>query len=139
MKKWGIFLISYFTSFGAVSFCFLFLRYVKPSVFDPNVMFATATSIFVNLLTCTYLLKKDVPLLELWIRRILWIGEMGIVTPVIFILFDCVSKGRYLRYFVMSMIVVEFVVFVIYLIADGNTTRATLKKINEQLKKNNFE
>ena len=136
-NKWKNLLHSYFLSFGVVSFLLMFLRNVKPQVAEPNFLYAMAVTLFVNLAAFHFVYyKPNVPLAEFWIRRVLYIGQVAITTPVIFILFGCVKPEKYLWYFVTSVVLIEFLAFVAYLIADRQTTRATLDKINEVLKNN---
>ena len=80
--------------------------------------------------------KPNVPLTEFWIRRILYIGQAAVTTPLGFILFGCVAQEKYVWYFILSALLIELLAFIAYLIADRQTTRATLDKINEVLKHN---
>ena len=138
-SKWKYLLSSYFLSFGVVSFLLMFLRNVKPQVMEPNFLYAMALTLFVNLAMFQLIYKQNVPLVNFWIRRVLYIGFAAIVTPVIFILFGCVKPERYLWYFITSMILIELLTFVSLLFADRRTTRMTIDKINETLKKNRGE
>ncbi len=132
-------LVSYFLSFGVVSFLLMFLRNVKPQVMEPDFMYAMALTLFVNLAMFQLLYKPNVPLAEFWIRRILSIGQIAVTTPVIFILFGCVKPEKYVWYFVTTALLIELLEFVVLVIVDRHTTRATLDKINEVLKKNREE
>ena len=132
-------LVSYFLSFGVVSFLLMFLRNVKPQVMEPNFLYAMALTLFVNLAMFQLLYKPNVPLAEFWIRRILSIGQIAVTTPVIFILFGCVKPEKYVWYFVTTALLIELLEFVVLVIVDRRTTRATLEKINEVLKKNREE
>ena len=133
------FLVSYFLSFGVVSFLLMFLRNVKPQVMEPDFLYAMALTLFVNLAMFQLLYKPNVPLAEFWIRRILSIGQIAVTTPVIFILFGCVKPEKYVWYFVTTALLIELLEFVVLVIVDRRTTRATLEKINEVLKKNREE
>ena len=132
-------LVSYFLSFGVVSFLLMFLRNVKPQVMEPDFLYAMALTLFVNLAMFQLLYKPNVPLAEFWIRRILSIGQIAVTTPVIFILFGCVKPEKYVWYFVTTALLIELLEFVVLVIVDRHTTRATLEKINEVLKKNREE
>ena len=132
-------LVSYFLSFGVVSFLLMFLRNVKPQVMEPDFLYAMALTLFVNLAMFQLLYKPNVPLAEFWIRRILSIGQIAVTTPVIFILFGCVKPEKYVWYFVTTALLIELLEFVVLVIVDRRTTRATLEKINEVLKKNREE
>lgn len=138
-NKWKILLFSYFLSFGVVSFFLMFLRNVKPHVMDPENLYAVALTLFINLAMFQLVYKPNVRLAEHWIRRVLYIGQIAFTTPVIFILFGCVKPERYVVYFITSVLLIELLTFVIYLITDRQTTRATIDKINETLKKNREE
>ena len=138
-NKWKNLLHSYFLSFGVASFFLMLLRNVKPQVMEPKFLYAMAVALFVNLAMFQLIYKQNVPLVNFWIRRILHIGFIACATPVIFILFGCVKPERYLVYFITSVLLIELLTFVTYLIADRHTTRATLDKINEVLKKNREE
>ena len=135
-NKWKNLLHSYFLSFGVVMFILMFLRNVKPLVLEPNFLYAMALTLFVNLAMFQLIYKRNVPLLEFWIRRILSIGQIAVTTPVIFILFGCVKPEKYMWYFITSVLLIELLEFVALLIVDRHTTRVTLDKINEILKKN---
>lgn len=130
---------SFFMSFGVVVFFLMFLRNVKPQVMEPNMLYAIALTQFINLAMFQFIYKQNVPLPEFWIRRILYIGQVAITTPVIFILFGCVKPERYVVYFITSVLLIELLAFVVLLIVDRHMTRATLDKINEVLKKNREE
>ena len=132
-------LVSYFLSFGVVSFLLMFLRNVKPQVMEPDFLYAMALTLFVNLAMFQLLYKPNVPLAEFWIRRSLSIGQIAVTTPVIFILFGCVKPEKYVWYFVTTALLIELLEFVVLVIVDRRTTRATLEKINEVLKKNREE
>ena len=138
-NKWKNLLVSYFLSFGVVMFLLMFLRNVKPQVMEPDFMYAMALTLFVNLAMFQLLYKPNVPLAEFWIRRSLSIGQIAVTTPVIFILFGCVKPEKYLWYFITSALLIELLEFVVLVIVDRHTTRATLDKINEVLKKNREE
>ena len=138
-NKWKNLLYSYFLAFGVVMFFLMFLRNVKPQVMEPDTMYAMALSLFVNLAVFQLVYRQNVPLLNFWIRRILLIGQAAVTTPVIFILFGCVEPERYLWYFITSAALIELLAFAAYLIVDRQTTRTTLDKINEMLKKNREE
>ncbi len=138
-NKWKNLLHSFFLSFGVVMFVLMFLRNVKPQVMEPNFLYAMAVTLFVNLAVFQLIFKQNVPLLEFWIRRILSIGQIAVTTPVIFILFGCVKPEKYMWYFIVSVLLIELLEFVVLLIVDRHTTRATLDKINEILKKNREE
>ena len=132
-------LISYFLSFGAVMFILMFLRNIKPQVMEPNFLYAMALTLFVNLAMFQLLYRKNVPLAEFWIRRSLSVGQIAVTTPLMFILFGCVKPEKYLWYFITSALLIELLEFVVLVIVDRHTTRATLDKINEVLKKNREE
>ena len=132
-------LVSYFLSFGVVSFLLMFLRNVKPQVMEPDFLYAMALTLFVNLAMFQLLYKPNVPLAEFWIRRSLSIGQIAVTTPLMFILFGCVKPEKYLWYFITSALLIELLEFVVLVIVDRHTTRATLDKINEVLKKNREE
>ena len=83
--------------------------------------------------------RQNVSLVNFWIRRILHIRQISITTPIIFILFGCVKPERYVVYFISSMLLIELLTFVGLLLADRHTTRMTIDKINETLKKNREE
>ena len=138
-RKWKYLLSSYFLSFGVVSFLLMFLRNVKPQVMEPNFLYAMALTLFVNLAMFQLIYKQNVPLVNFWIRRILHTGLIAIVTPLVFILFGCVKPERYVWYFITSVLLIELLAFVVYLIVDRRTTRMTIDKINETLKKNREE
>lgn len=138
-NKYVNFLISYFTAFGAAIFIGMFLRTIKPNIFEPNNLWAIAAAIFLNLLSFHVTFKANVPLKEYWIRRLLYTGFVAFNTPIIFILFGCIQPERWLKYFLTSVIILELLLFVVYLVTDWRTTRATLDKINEVLKKNREE
>ena len=136
-NKWKNFLHSYFLSFGVVSFLLMFLQNVKPQVWEPRFLYAMAVTMFVNLAAFHFVYyKPNVPLTEFWIRRILYIGQAAVITPLGFILFGCVAQEKYVWYFILSALLIELLAFIAYLIADRQTTRATLDKINEVLKNN---
>ena len=135
-NKWKNLLFSYFLSFGVVSFLLMFLRDLSPKLTEPNFMYAMALTLFVNLAAFQFIYKQNVSLTEHWIRRILYIGQIAITTPLMFILFGCVEPERYVWYFITSALLIELLAFIAYLIADRQTTRMTLDKINEVLKKN---
>jgi len=136
-NKWKNLLHSYFMSFGVVAFLMLFLRNLSPKLAEPNFMYAMAATMFVNLAAFQFVYyKPNVPLAELWIRRILYIGQAAVTTPLGFILFGCVAQEKYVWYFILSALLIELLAFIAYLIADRQTTRATLDKINEVLKNN---
>ncbi len=135
-NKWKNLLHSYFMAFGVVSFMLMFLRNVKPQVMEPNFLYAMAVTLFVNLAVFQLVYKPNVPLANFWIRRVLSIGQIAVTTPVIFILFGCVKPEKYVWYFITSALLIELLEFVTLLIVDRHTTRATLDKINEVLKKN---
>jgi len=132
-------LISYFLSFGAVMFILMFLRNIKPQVMEPNFLYAMALTLFVNLAMFQLLYRKNVPLAEFWIRRSLSVGQIAVTTPLMFILFGCVKPEKYVWYFITSALLIELLEFVVLVIVDRHTTRATLDKINEVLKKNREE
>ena len=138
-NKWKNLLHSYFLSFGVVMFILMFLRNVKPLVLEPNFLYAMSLTLFVNLAMFQLIFKQNVPLLEFWIRRIFSIGQIAVTTPVIFILFGCVKPEKYVWYFITSVLLIELLEFVVLLLVDRHTTRATLDKINEILKKNREE
>ena len=139
-NKWKNLLHSYFLTFGVVSFLLMFLQNVKPKVWEPNFLYAMAVTLFVNLAAFQFMYyKQNVPLLEFWIRRILYIGQTAVTTPLVFILFGCVKPEKYVWYFITSAVLIELLAFVAYLIADRQTTRMTLDRINEILKKNREE
>lgn len=138
-NKWKNLLFSYFLSFGVVSFLLMFLRDLSPKLTEPNFMYAMALTLFVNLAAFQFIYKQNVSLTEHWIRRILYIGQIAITTPLMFILFGCVEPERYVWYFITSALLIELLAFIAYLIADRQTTRMTLDKINEVLKKNREE
>ena len=135
-NKWKNLLFSYFLSFGVVSFLLMFLRDLSPKLTEPNFMYAMALTLFVNLAAFQFIYKQNVSLTEHWIRRILYIGQIAITTPLMFILFGCVEPERYVWYFITSALLIELLAFIAYLIADRQTTRMTLDKINEVLKNN---
>lgn len=136
-NKWKNLLHSYFLSFGVVSFLLMFLQNIKPQVWEPRFLYAMAVTLFVNLAAFHFVYyKPNVPLAEFWIRRVLYIGQIAITTPVIFILFGCVKPERYLWYFITSALLIELLEFVALVIVDRQTTRTTLDKINEVLRKN---
>lgn len=136
-NKWKNLLHSYFLSFGVVSFLLMFLQNIKPKVTEPDFMYAMAVTLFVNLAAFHLVYyKPNVPLAEFWIRRVLYIGQIAVTTPVIFILFGCVKPERYVWYFITSALLIELLTFVALVIADRQTTRMTLDKINEVLKNN---
>ena len=138
-NKWKNLLVSYFLSFGVASFLLMFLRNVKPQLMEPNFLYAMALTLFVNLAMFQLLYKPNVPLAEFWIRRSLSIGQIAVTTPLMFILFGCVKPEKYLWYFITSALLIELLEFVVLVIVDRHTTRATLDKINEVLKKNREE
>ncbi len=138
-NKWKNLLFSYFLSFGVVSFLLMFLRDLSPKLTEPNFMYAMALTLFVNLAAFQFIYKQNVSLTEHWIRRILYIGQIAITTPLMFILFGCVEPERYVWYFITSALLIELLAFIAYLIADRQITRMTLDKINEVLKKNREE
>ena len=138
-NKWKNLLFSYFLSFGVVSFLLMFLRDLSPKLTEPNFMYAMALTLFVNLAAFQFIYKQNVSLTEHWIRRILYIGQIAITTPLMFILFGCVEPERYVWYFITSALLIELLAFIAYLIADRQTTRMTLDKLNEVLKKNREE
>ena len=136
-NKWKNLLHSYFLSFGVVAFLLMFLRNLSPKLEEPNFMYAMAATMFVNLAAFHFMYyKQNVPLAEYWIRRVLYIGQTAVITPLGFILFGCVEPEKYVWYFIMSALLIELLAFIAYLIADRQTTRATLDKINEVLKNN---
>ena len=135
-NKWKNLLHSFFLSFGVVSFLLMFLRNFRPQVTEPEFMYAMALTLFVNLAVFQLVYKPNVPLVEFWIRRVLYIGQIAVTTPVIFILFGCVKPERYVWYFITSALLIELLTFVALVIADRQTTRLTLDKINEVLKNN---
>ncbi len=135
-NKWKNLLHSYFLSFGVVSFMLMILQNVKPQVVEPKFMYAMAVTLFVNLAVFQLVYKPNVPLANFWIRRVLSIGQIAVTTPVIFILFGCVKPEKYVWYFITSALLIELLEFVVLLIVDRHTTRMTLDKINEVLKKN---
>ncbi len=135
-NKWKNLLHSYFMAFGVVSFLLMILQNVKPQVAEPRFMYAMAVTLFVNLAVFQLVYKPNVPLANFWIRRVLSIGQIAVTTPVIFILFGCVKPEKYVWYFITSTLLIELLEFVVLLIVDRHTTRATLDKINEVLKKN---
>ena len=106
---------------------------------EPNFLYAMALTLFVNLAMFQLLYKPNVPLAEFWIRRSLSIGQIAVTTPLMFILFGCVKPEKYLWYFITSALLIELLEFVVLVIVDRHTTRATLDKINEVLKKNREE
>ena len=130
---------SFFLSFGVCMFILMFLRNLKPQVMEQDFLYAMALTLFVNLAVFQLLYKQNVPLAEFWIRRILSVGQIAVTTPVIFILFGCVKPERYLWYFITSALLIELLEFVVLVIVDRHTTRATLDRINEVLKKNREE
>lgn len=138
-NKWKNLLVSYFLSFGVAMFLLMFLRNVKPQLMEPNFLYAMALTLFVNLAMFQLLYKPNVPLAEFWIRRSLSIGQIAVTTPLMFILFGCVKPEKYLWYFITSALLIELLEFVVLVIVDRHTTRATLDKINEVLKKNREE
>ncbi len=139
-NKWKNLLFSYFLSFGVVSFVLMFLRDLSPKLTEPKFMYAMALTLFVNLAAFQFVYyKPNVPLAEHWIRRILYIGQIAVTTPLMFILFGCVEPERYVWYFITSALLIELLAFIAYLITDRQTTRVTLDKINEVLKKNREE
>ena len=138
-SKWKNLLHSYFLAFGVVSFLLMILRNVKPHVMEPDFMYAMAVTLFVNLAMFQLIYRQNVSLVNFWIRRILHIGQISITTPIIFILFGCVKPERYLVYFISSVVLIELLTFVGLLLADRHTTRMTIDKINETLKKNREE
>ncbi len=138
-NKWKNLLFSFFLSFGVVMFLLMFLRNVKPQLMEPNFLYAMALTLFVNLAMFQLLYKPNVPLAEFWIRRSLSIGQIAVTTPLMFILFGCVKPEKYLWYFITSALLIELLEFVVLVIVDRHTTRATLDKINEVLKKNREE
>jgi len=138
-NKWKNLLHSFFLSFGVSMFLLMFLRNLKPQVMEPNFLYAMALTLFVNLAMFQLLYKPNVPLAEFWIRRSLSIGQIAVTTPLMFILFGCVKPEKYLWYFITSALLIELLEFVVLVIVDRHTTRATLDKINEVLKKNREE
>ena len=139
-SKWKNLLHSYFLSFGVVSFLLMILQNFKPQVWEPQFLYAMAVTMFLNLASFQFVYyKPNVPLAEFWIRRILYIGQMAVTTPVGFILFGCVAPEKYVWYFIVSALLIELLALIAYLIADRQTTRATLDKINEVLKNNRSE
>lgn len=138
-NKYVNFILNYFMAFGGAMFFMMFLRNVKPNIFEPNNLYAIATGIFMNLLIFQLTFRPNVPLKEYWVRRLLYIGLVAIDTPLFFILFDCINPERRLIYFITSVAILELVLFIVYLIADWRATRMTIKMINEKLRKNNKE
>lgn len=139
-NKWKNLLHSFFLAFGVVMFILMFLRNVKPQVMEPEFLYAMAMTLFVNLVMFHFVFyRPNVPLAEFWIRRVLSIGQIAVTTPVIFILFGCVKPEKYLWYFITSALLIELLEFAALVIVDRQTTRATLDKINEVLKKNREE
>jgi len=130
---------SFFLSFGVCMFILMFLRNLKPQVMEQDFLYAMALTLFVNLAMFQLLYKPNVPLAEFWIRRSLSIGQIAVTTPLMFILFGCVKPEKYLWYFITSALLIELLEFVVLVIVDRHTTRATLDKINEVLKKNREE
>ena len=130
---------SFFLSFGVCMFILMFLRNLKPQVMEQDLLYAMALTLFVNLAMFQLLYKPNVPLAEFWIRRSLSIGQIAVTTPLMFILFGCVKPEKYLWYFITSALLIELLEFVVLVIVDRHTTRATLDRINEVLKKNREE
>jgi len=130
---------SFFLSFGVCMFILMFLRNLKPQVMEQDFLYAMALTLFVNLAMFQLLYKPNVPLAEFWIRRSLSIGQVAVTTPLMFILFGCVKPEKYLWYFITSALLIELLEFVVLVIVDRHTTRATLDRINEVLKKNREE
>ncbi|MGN1346611.1 MAG: hypothetical protein ACI4V1_07475 [Eubacteriales bacterium] len=138
-NKYVNFILYFFMAFGAAVFLLMFLRPFKPNVFEPNHLYSIAASIFLNLLVFQKTFRANVPLIEYWVRRVLYIGFVAINTPLLFLLFDCIAPERRLIYFLTSATVLELLLFVIYLIIDRHTIRATLDEINQKLKNNREE
>lgn len=140
--KYGIFAVSYLAAFGGALFVGMIMQEVNPErskIFEPEFLRAIAVGIFLNLLTFFITFRQNAPLKEYWIRRILWFGEVAIITPLVFIVFGCIEPQRRLTYFMTSVVVVELLMFVAYLFLDWRITRMTIDKINETLKKNREE
>lgn len=135
-------MMSYLSAFGGALFVGMILREIDPEmskIFEPEFLRAIAVGVFLNVLTYFVTFKQDAPLKEYWIRRVLWFGEIAVITPLVFIGFGCIEPERILKYFIMSVVLVELLLFVLFLFLDRRTTRATLDKINEVLKKNREE
>ncbi len=138
-NKLFIFLATFLASFGCSVLFLMILVNIKPHVLDPRNLWAMATAIFVNLGFFQILFKTNVSLVETWVRRVLSIGQMSFTTPTVMILFGVRKAEGSLLYFVLSALAIQFVTFVVYLITDRRTTRATLDAINRKLKENREE
>ncbi len=138
-NKYVNFILNYFMAFGAAMFILMFLRNSRPSIFEPNNLYAIAVGIFFNLLVFNLTFRANVSLKEYWSRRLLFIGIVAISTPFIFIAFGRIPAERRLIYILTSAGALELMLFVVYLILDWRATRMTIDKINEILKKNREE
>lgn len=138
-NKLFLFIATFFGTFGLVVLILMLIVNVKPEVLELRRLWAVAAALFVNLGCFQILYKPNVSLGQVWVRRVLNIGQISFTTPLMMILFGIKKGEGVLLYFLLSAIAIQCVVLVIYLIADRQTTRATLNEINKVLKNNREE